>query len=304
MTTFKWFAFLVFAATIIPVLAAEVRCPGNVASVPLRIVNRHQAVLAVSINHTGPYNFQLDSGAQITMIDPSLAARLHLGTQGAVVVAGAGSRQPASFVKLDLVEAGSHAVAQQRVIVYDLHNLHSADLYIQGVLGEDFLEHFDMLIDNAHRLLCLDNSAAMRADVKGSRVPLVVAAEPENGVTLPGLLIVAVCLSDGTRPVRLVLDSGTNASILYNTSQYMALQLAQGVPLRGNGIDGGQRIFLALPPQDVKIGLLELSRVPFFTPAGIQNDARVKGFDGILPTGLFRRVFIDHADHLAVLEPR
>ena len=57
-------------------------------------------------------------------------------------------------------------------------------------------------------------------------------------------------------------------------------------------------------PQDVKIGSLELSRVPFFSLAGIQKDARVKGFDGVLPTGLFRRVFIDHADHFAVLEPR
>jgi len=57
-------------------------------------------------------------------------------------------------------------------------------------------------------------------------------------------------------------------------------------------------------PQHVKIGSLELSRVPFFSLAGIQKDARVKGFDGVLPTGLFRRVFIDHADHFAVLEPR
>ncbi len=87
------------------------------------------------------------------------------------------------------------------------------------------------------------------------------------------------------------------------STQYMALQLSQSVPLRGNGVDGTQRIFSALPPQDVKIGSMELDRVPFFSLAGIQKDARVKGFDGVLPTGLFRRVFIDHADHFAVLEP-
>jgi hypothetical protein len=97
MTTFQWFASLVLAATIVPTLAAETHCPGNAASLPFRLVNRHQIVLSVSINHAGPYNFQLDSGAQITMIDPSLAAELHLDTQGAAVVAGAGSRQSASF---------------------------------------------------------------------------------------------------------------------------------------------------------------------------------------------------------------
>jgi hypothetical protein len=219
------------------------------------------------------------------------------------VVAGAGSRQSAFFTQLDLVEAGSHAVAQQKVLVYDLHNLHSADLYIQGILGEDFLEHFDMLIDNPHRLLCLDDSAAMRAEVKGPHIPLVATAAPENGGALPGLLIVEARLSSGMRPVRLLLDSGTNSAILYNTSQYMALPLSQSVPLCGSGVDGAQRIFLGLPAQDLKIGSLELSRVPFYTLAGAQTDARMKGFDGVLPAELFRRIFIDHADHFAVLEP-
>jgi hypothetical protein len=302
MTTCTWFASLVLATTIVLPLPAETHCPGNVASVPSRFVNGHQIVLAVSINHTGPYNFLLDSGTQITMIDPSLAAQLHLATQGAAAVAGVGSRQSASFAQLDLVEAGSHAVIDQNVLVYNLRNLHPADLPVQGILGEDFLGHFDMLIDNAHRLLCLDNSAAMRAEVKGPHIPLLATAQPDGGEALPDLLIVAVRLSGGMRPVRLLLDSGTNTAKLYNTSQYMVLQISHDVPLRGSGVAGAQQIFSALPPQNVKIGPLELPRVPFFSLAGIQQDARVKGFDGVLATGLFRSVFIDHADHFAVLE--
>ena len=293
MTTFQWFASLVLGATIVPALAAETHCPGNVASVPFRFVNRHRIVLAVSINHTGPYNFLLDSGTQITMIDPSLAAELHLDTQGAAVVAGAGSRQSASFAQLDLVEAGSHAVANQKVLVYDLQNLHSADLHIRGILGEDFLEHFDMLIDNAHRLLCLDNSAAMRAEVKGPHIPLLATAEPEDGVALPGLLIIAARLSDGTRPVRLLLDSGANAPILFNTSQYMAVQPSHDVPLRGSGVDGAQRIFSALPPQDVKIGSVELHRRALLQPRRHPEGCPCKGIRrcpayGALPARLHR----------------
>src|ERR1700722_12330869 len=216
---------------------------------------------------------------------------LHLETQGAAIVAGAGSRQSASIAKLDLLEAGSRSVANQRVVVYDLQNLQSADLHIQGILGEDFLEHFDMLIDNAHNLLCLDDTGAMRAGVKGTHIPLVDPVEAANGAVLPDLLIIAAHLTDGTRPVRLVLDSGANAPVLYNTSQYMALELTQTVVLRGNGVDGAQRIFSALPPQDVKIGPLELSGVPFFRLAGSQKDPMAKGFDGVLTMGLFRRVF-------------
>jgi hypothetical protein len=303
MTTSQWFPFLVLAATILPALAAESHCPGNVASVPLRFVDRHRIAVAVSINHTGPYNFLLDSGAQITMIDPSLAAALHLDTQGAAVVAGVGSGQSASYAQLDLVEAGSHAVGNQKVLVYDLQNLHSADLHLRGILGEDFLEQFDLLIDNAHRLLCLDDSGAMRVEVKGPHIPLVATAEADEAGAMPGLLLITVRLSGGLRPVRLLLDSGVNEPILFNTSEYMLLRPSHDVPVRGSGVDGAQPILSALPPQVVKIGSLELSGVSFFSTT-TEKSSYVKGFDGVLTTGLFRRVFIDHADRFAVLEPR
>jgi hypothetical protein len=303
MTTFQWFASLVLAATIVPPLAAEAHCPGNVASVPFRLVNRHWIVLALSIDHTGPYNFLLDSGAQITMIDPSLATALHLDTQGRAEVVGVGSGQSASYAQLDLVEAGSHSVANQKVLVQDLQNLHSPDLHLQGILGEDFLEQFDLLIDNAHRLLCLDDSAAMRAEVKGPHIPLVVTADADEAGAMPGLLLITVQLSGGLRPVRLVLDSGVNELILFNSSQYMLARPSHDVLLSGRGVDGAQPTLSVLPPQDVKIGSLKLPGVAFLSTT-TNKDSYVKEFDGVLTTGLFRRVFIDHADRFAVLEPR
>jgi aspartyl protease len=295
MPDFKWFASLVLSA--VPALTAATHCPGNVASLPFRLSNSHQMIVAVSVNHSGPYNFLLDIGTQITTVDPYLAADLHLEPHGAAVVAGVGTRQSAWMAQLDLLEAGSRAVPNQKVLVYDLRNLH-----IQGILGEDFLEHFDMLIDNVHGLLCLDNSSAMRADVKGPHTALVTPKEVADGVELPNLIIMQARLSDASRPVRLMLDSGANGAVLFNTAEYL------GSPhrryLQGTGVDGRQRIFSVLPPQDVKIGSLKLSRVPFVSLAGTQKDSRAKGFDGVLTLGLFRRVFIAHADHFAVLEPK
>jgi hypothetical protein len=155
MSTFKWFASLVLAAAIVPTLPAEPHCPGNVASVPLHLTNRHQMIVAVSVNHSGSYNFLLDTGNKITMVDPSLAAELDLKTQGSAGVAGVGFLASAPVAQLDLLEVGSHAVANQKVLVFDFQNSHSVDLhFFRGVLGEDFLGEFDMLIDNAHNLLC------------------------------------------------------------------------------------------------------------------------------------------------------
>ena len=119
---------------------------------------------------------------------------------------------------------------------------------------------------------------------------------------MPGLPIISVRLSDATRPVRLLLDSGTNGAILYNTSEY--LDPPRRGYLQGAGVDGKQRMFSALPLQDVKIGSLKLTGVPFVSLGRNQKDARAKGFDGVLTLGFFRRVFIAHSDHFAVLEPR
>src|SRR6202453_4546352 len=270
MTTFQWFASLVLATTIVPALTAETHCPGNVASVPFRFVNRHLMVLAVSINRTGPYDFLLDSGTQITMIDPSLSPAIHFYTHGVAVVAGVGSGHSASYAQLDLVEAGSHSVANEKVLIYDLHNF-PTDLHLQGILGEDFLEHFDLLIDNAHRLLCLDDSAAMRAEVKGPHIPLVAAAEADQVGALPAFLIVTVSLSNGLRPVRLLIDSGANESVLFNTSEYMP-QPFRDVPVGWSGVDGTQTTLSPLPPQDVKIGLLKLPGISFFSLTSTDKD--------------------------------
>ena len=173
MANLKWFASLVLAATVVSTLVAETHCPGNVASVPFHLVNRYQIIVAVSVNNSGPYNFLLDTGTQLTMVDPTLAAELHLGTYGNAEVASVGIHAPASFAKLDSIRAGSQAVTNQKVLVYDLRNLQASGLNIQGVLGEDFLEQFDMLIDNAHSLLCLDNQRGIH----------------RYAHTLPGLLV-------------------------------------------------------------------------------------------------------------------
>src|SRR4051812_20550982 len=239
MKTFKWLASLVFATTV-TALIAETPCPGNVASLPFLLVNHHQIIVAVSVNHSGPYNFLLDSGMQITLIDPSLAAELHLQPHGAAVVAGAGSRQSAGYVPLDMLEAGFHAVPNQNVLLYELQNLYGIDLHIRGILGGDFLEHFDMLVDNVHHLLCLDETAALRSAVKGTHIPLT-SADPEQDSAAAALPIVSVRLSDAPRPFRLLLDSGANGAILYNTPE--SLDPPRRGYLPGAGVDGKQRMF-------------------------------------------------------------
>jgi hypothetical protein len=59
-----------------------------------------------------------------------------------------------------------------------------------------------------------------------------------------------------------------------------------------------------MPLQDLQIGPLKIPRVSFFTFAGARRDSSPTDFDGMLSTGLFRRVFICHTQHFVVLDPR
>ena len=298
MTNFRWIASFVVAATMTSALSAEARCPGNVESVPLRAVNGYQMIVDVKVNHSGPYRFLVDTGTQFTMIDPSLAAELGAKGEDSIPVHGTGFRTAATSTLLGPIEIGSRAVAHVAALVFSLKNLKSAGLAIRGVLGEDFLKHFDMLIDNEQRVLCLDESGAMRAGVKGAHLALVTSSETED--LPPNSLLFAVQLSDVARPIRLKLDSGATASVLYDPEQYKAPRLVRGDLRRGNGTDGARRNFVRLPEQHIKIGALDLAAVPFFALA--QKDVRTSDFDGLLTTGLFRSVFIDRADNYAVLE--
>jgi len=305
MTSFKLFATLVLTAIAASTLTAETYCPASATSLPLRMINRHQMIVSVSINHAGPFSFLLDTGTQMTMLDTTLAATLKLATSGTAEVASAGVSVSASFAEVGLVEVGGRSVADQNVLVYDLRNPRATGVDIQGVLGEDFLEHFDMLIDNGHRTLCLDAAGKMQAAVKGQHVALLETGKDgsEGGVApLAHSLIVSAKLTDGMRPVRLKLDSGTNMPFLYNTSDYMALGLFHGAALRGGGANGVQRTFTALPAQEVRIGAVGIGKVTFITLVGAQKNSRTSDFDGLMTMGMFKRIMIDHADHFAVLE--
>ena len=299
MSITKQIAALVLTATTATLLA-ESRCPGNVESLPYRQLNRHQIVVPVSINHSGPYNFMLDTGTQMTMIDSALAHDLHLSMSGEAAVRSGGVSSTAHMAQVDLVEAGSYHAAGLKVLVFDLAIPQAPTRELRGVLGEDFLEQFDLLIDNKHSVVCLDETGRMRGEIKGKHVEL--QSPVVNGSQLANPLVVTVKLSDGIRPVHLQLDSGADVCMLYNTQEYMALGLFEGVSLRGTGMSGTIRTFKALPPQTMTVGSVAIERVPFVTFVGGPSTVHSPDFDGLLSMGLFKRVLIAHTDNFAILE--
>lgn len=165
----RLFAVLVLAALVPVAPNAHAQCPGNAKAIPFRNINRHQMLVGVSVNHSGPYDFLLDTGTQITVLDQSLASELRIPTTGSAKVAGVSVQGEANFAQLDTLQVGSHASSNLDVLIYDMDNVHAAGFAIRGLLGEDFLSRFDVLIDNAHSLLCLDDTGALRGEAIASK---------------------------------------------------------------------------------------------------------------------------------------
>jgi hypothetical protein len=286
-------------------LHAERRCPGSVSSVTPRLVRGTLIVVPVKVNQAGPFDFIVDTGAQITMVDPSLAGQLGLKSQGVVVLVSAANHVHASITVLDSLEAASHLVERPLVIIQDLAPFQAVDSRIRGVLGENFLAHFDFLIDFRHKLLCLDDTRTLRDAVHGERVPLVVPRHPENEVPFTERLVIPVHLSStGTRQILLQLDSGSDVPVLYPGHENTNLSLLKSATLQETTMNKAPDSFAAVEPQVMQIGSRIVSPISFLTPVSVSKDMPVHEEDGVLPTEIFQRVFICHADHYVIFDPR
>jgi hypothetical protein len=288
----------------LPVLEGETHCPGNIASVTPRLVAGALIVIPVMVNRQGPFDFMVDTGSQVTVVDPSLATQLELKPKDTVVLVKTASYADGAVSVLDSLQAGGQAVEHSLAVMQDLEQIQAADPRIRGVLGEDFLSHFDMLIDYGRKMVCLDASGTMRERVRGERISLVGLKESEDELAFAQRLVVAVHLSGaGSRQVLLQLDSGSDGPILYQTRGESRLPILDHAAPRSDALSAAQRAFAALPPQDLRIGGRTVRQVPFVTPVSVGSDMLKRDEDGLLPTVMFQRVFISGAGHYVVLDP-
>jgi len=286
------------------VVSGEARCPVNVETIRYHSLGNSQMGVSVTINRSGPYEFLVDTGSQITIVEPSLATALRLQPLGAIDMSSVVRHEEVELAQLDEIQTGSRAVQQLIVAVQTLAQIQVEDPNLRGILGVDFLSHFDLLIDHAHHILCLDETKQMQHSLAGERITIEVKPDQEWNSPVPQPILVKVQLSGNDSRVRLLrLDSGTNLPLLdenqLETAPWMQMQSA----LRGHVTGGAVESFVIMPPRDVRIGRHVVSNVKFAAP--VKNGQNVfNGEDGLLPTGLFKRVFVSQADHFVIFDPR
>ena len=225
----------------------------------------------VFLNGHGPFRFVLDTGAQSNQIAKSIALKLGLvpafrvemaTVSGAIQVAGGRSAQ---------VSVGSATASNQEFLFTTLDGAHALSSQIKGVLGQEFLGRFDYLLDFVnHRLVF-----GAPAPEGGDRVSF------EN---LDG------CSAIETSEGKLVLDTGTNMTILYRSPLSPDGQLI----LTASGAASASTIH----GLRLRIGGRE------YHPARAASvpKALLKG-DGLLPANLFRAIFVSNSGRYVILDP-
>jgi len=266
--------------------------------VKFRVKGESIIVVPVMINGAGPFDFMLDTGTTNTLIDRKLAEELHLPTAGKGFLATVQNE-----AVTPIAHANSVSMAGANVRGLDLFVInHFADRppHVRGNLGEDFLRHFDLLFDNRHHLIQFELGPGPLGDMLvGERLSLSLNGPEEKEPTENRLIIAGHCPESGSREMKFQLDSGVSGVVLFTALNTLAVfrppptHTVEG-PFGGSFDANSQTAHLRLG----KKLFIETALVPEgnISPRG-------GGVDGLLPTSLFRSIFISHSGKFVILDP-
>ena len=105
-------------------------------------------LVPVTVDGQGPFNFALDTGAGITLIDSQLADELRLPVTGASTnVSGVGGSQEITPVRIDAWNAGKITLPSADIGKTELSSFKN-NAAVRGLLGSDILSRFGRVTIN------------------------------------------------------------------------------------------------------------------------------------------------------------
>ena len=189
------------------------------------------------------------------------------------------------------------------VEVLTVRSLHPGQLgrSVRGVLGENFLQQFDVLIDNEQRSISLDASGALAARMAGERLPLELSGKLLGEATLHRPIVSASLPALDSRPLHFLLDSAANSVLLLPTSR-RSLNSWTGPELHRVEVRGLEGAMHCVAWSDeLRWGSARLRHVPVAACRDAAPDHADN--DGSLPTLLFQRIFLCHRGRYVILTP-
>jgi hypothetical protein len=263
------------------------------AQIPFKLVHDTVAVVPMTVNDQGPFDFILDTGTDTTILDIALAHKLSLVLSDRMTLTTLSGTQTLARGSVSSLALETTVVQNLEVLVQDLGEIRKLDSHIDGIVGENFLSHFNYLLDYGRRSIRIETGNELGDSIQGDRVQL----ETSGGK----ILVPCELLSTGRTKLRLLLDSGVNGIVLFRGLQSPATAFQarwSDTNSRGNasGIGMVRADALVVGTQqfrDITLG---------FLPARPEDRERIE--DGLLPTALFRALYVNHSEGFIIFNPR
>jgi hypothetical protein len=283
--------FLILVLVIALSRAIAVQAQQTKEVIGFRLRDGYLMVVQVKVNGAGPFSFLVDTGTTRTVIDPDLARQLQATSAGEVAVTTVLHYRQDKLVRLQDVRLGEASVFGLGAIVDKLTRQKMLAHGIRGVLGEDFLSKFDILIDYRKRLLSLNEPAPF-----GERCRFETIGQYQGAPTTNRLLIGVEFLEVSGEKVQLQLDTGAKTPELFPVSHDSHPSQPWGGSMAtssgANGIIVHSNITL-------RIGATKIPGLD------VVQSRRAVAFDaaGLLPAAIFHRIYISHSGGFVVLNP-
>jgi predicted aspartyl protease len=253
-------------------------------------------VVPVTINGSSPYAFLLDTGCTDSVIDQRLAEELSLPLAGNINLTTHQGNMVSSLFHADSLSMAGATVSGLNLSAVNRGTYPVAG--VRGVLGEDFMRNFDLLIDYKHHLLQFESAPGPLTDgLDGERLQFRRNGLYYGAFTHNRLIVTGHIGASADKDLRLLLDSGTPIFLLFAINKSA---LPSQAPSSVSGVFGDRFDVDAKTALGLRLGQSIFSNVTVFTPALSVPKSDV---DGILPTSLFRSIFISHSGEFVILNP-
>lgn len=281
-------------------ISGESVADGAASPIPFHLA-RGVPVVQVILNGHGPYNFLVDTGTNVTLVERPVLDQLFVSMQNTVPLRSTTGDGAASATILETVAVGGLKLHRMEVGVLKRGQLTLYGSEVLGVLGEDFLKNFDLLLDYQHGVLVLDMSSVLAASMMGEHVAFERSGLSPGGVVPDRILVQSKLRAFKGDPLACLVDSGTHQTVIFlrdrlvSDTQSPRAPISLGSPLGGNSD-------CLVEPSRVEVGSERVRSTDIVACQGKrQADA---DFDCLLPTNLFRSVFISHRGGYIVLNPQ
>ena len=266
--------------------------------VPFRTVGESMIVVPVEINGAGPFNFLLDTGTTRTMVDEKLAEQLalHAVAQTTLKLTGISGTSAVTLVGVESV-----GVAGETVRDLHLNVRKSFPAGVRGILGEDFLARFDVLIDyRQHALELSADRSLLAASLEGEHLPFSMHGAFGGAPTGNRIVIQGHAREFDDKQLSFLLDSGTDSFVLFPS----AANGLNAISLKSDPVAPAQHTSdgLSIRRRQVRYLFLEGATVPNVSAVVVDGRDAIDA-DGVIPTAWFKSLFICHSGGYVIFNP-